>query len=235
MSYGPPPVFTPLKVADVHAETHELVHLALSGASTEFMSAYSTPGQYVQIKVGTNKPGFFALASAPGEAPLELLIKRGSPISDAIVAINIGEPLEVSAPAGKGYPLAQSRGKDLFLVGVGSGMAPLRAVVHYVLKNRGDFKRVVFVYGARTCAFPYQNEFENWRRGDVELTCVCSQPHAGSWSGPVGRVQHIIEKDHSNIGADSNVFCCGMKAMVEDVKSAFTKLGLAADRIHQNF
>ena len=47
---------------------------------------YKTAGQFVQIKVGDSKPGFFAIASAPdsnNQGLIEVLIKDGPPDSAA--------------------------------------------------------------------------------------------------------------------------------------------------------
>ena len=228
--------FTELRVAEVRAETSELTHVSLTGALQEFLGAFKTPGQYVQIKTGENKPAFFAIACAPNAGHIELLIKRGSPVADAVARLAPGEKLLVSAPGGKGYPLEQAIGCDLVLIGVGSGIAPLRSVMHRVLERRNEFGRVWFIYGARTsCAIPYQTEMDGWGGRDIQVTHICSQPVHGSWPGRVGRVQDVLLAHPERIDANSAVFVCGMKAMVEDVKAAVEKLGLARERVFQNF
>jgi len=230
-----PPMFNELELTEIHAETPELTHLELR-PDPDFLAAYKTPGQYVQVKTGDHKPGFFALSSGPGEKKLSLLIKGGNPAADAILATNVGGTLQVSAPAGAGYPFDEARGRDLFLIGVGSGMAPLRAVIHAVMRDRETFKRVCFIYGARTqVSFPYQAEVGAWAEHDIDVRCVCSQPQADQWTGRVGRVQQCLLQDFTAIAPDSMVFVCGMKAMVEGVKSAFGNLGLPPERVRQNF
>ena len=228
--------FIDLEITDVRNETPELVHLALRGGDREFHAAYHTPGQYVQAQPGTPKPGFFAIACAPGGGGLELLVKRGNPISDAITAKMRGEKLSVSAPQGKGYPLAQALGRDIFVVGVGSGMAPLRALMQTILKQRAAYGRVAFIYGARCPeSFPYPSEVNAWPSQGVEVPQVCSRPAAGAWSGNVGRVQQVLQARQAPVDPSSTVFVCGMKPMVEDVSAAFARLGLGAEHIFQNY
>ena len=58
---------------------------------------YKKAGQFVQIKVGDSKPGFFAIASPPNansEGLLEVLIKDGGEGSTANLLCNVsqGEP-----------------------------------------------------------------------------------------------------------------------------------------------
>jgi len=53
---------------------------------------YKTAGQYMQIKVGDSKAGFFAIASAPdsnNQGLVEVLIKDGPPDSTANLLCNI--------------------------------------------------------------------------------------------------------------------------------------------------
>jgi sulfhydrogenase subunit gamma (sulfur reductase) len=227
--------FHKVAVAEMRNETPELLHLALRNPGAEFHAAYTAPGQYIQIRHGDLKPGFFALASGPKHGQVELLIKRGSPLTNIIADLRVGDLIEATVPQGKGYPLEQAKGRDVYLVGVGSGMAPLRALMHELLRERSAYGRIAFVYGARASgAFPYANEVDSWKNYDVDVTCACSQPAAGTWSGPVGRVQACLAA-REKVDAQSAVFVCGMKPMVEDVKAAFAKLGLADGRVFQNF
>src|SRR5207253_173680 len=107
--------------------------------------------------------------SGPGRKDFDLLIKRGSPLADVIVSTPRGGKLQVSSPAGKGYPMDQARGANLFVIGVGSGMAPLRAVIQTILADRVSFGLVSFIYGARnSTGFPYTAEVDSWKAHDIE-------------------------------------------------------------------
>jgi len=236
MTQPAPPVFMDLTVSNSLAESHELTHMSLSGATPEFLAGYQTPGQYVQVRTGGLKPGFFAISSAPGRSQIDLLIKRGSPLADAIVSTPAGGTLQVSPPAGRGYPFEQARGRNLLVIGVGSGIAPLRAVIQSIIDKRDDYGAVSFIYGARTPAsIPYKAEMDAWQKREIEVTRVCSQPGEGTWSGPLGRVHDVLVQKHAQLDPRCAAFVCGMKAMVEDVKSTLGNLGLPPERVFQNF
>jgi len=227
--------FHVLTVRSVHAETPELFNVVVE-ADAALRELYIIPGQYAQIKAGGLKPGFFAFASAPGDSVFQFLIKRGSPISDAIISHKTGETVQVSAPQGKGYPIGAARGRDVLLIGVGSGIAPLRALLEMLLKERAEYGKISLTYGARTqCAFPYENDFKRWVESGVSVTRICSQPRPDTWSGGVGRVQSVLLADAAPLTSGCVAFVCGMKTMVEDVKSALAQRGLPADRVFQNF
>jgi NAD(P)H-flavin reductase len=229
------PVFHDVRIAEVRTETPEHVHVALD-APAELLRAYSIPGQYVRVQAEGHKPGFFAIACGPARERLELLIKTGSPLAALIAAKRGGEHLSISAPEGKGYALSQATGQDVFAVGVGSGIAPLRALMHALLKTKSEYGRLHFIYGARKSTyFPYSSEVDSWKAQGVNVTKVCSQPDPGTWSGPTGRIQGILRDQHPKVGATSAVFICGMKPMVEDVTAAFVQLGLNRERVFQNY
>ena len=230
------PAFVELEVSHTRAETHELTHLELAGASPEMLAAYQIPGQYLMVKTDEPKPGFFAIACGPGRRTFELLVKGGSPVSDAIRRKKEGERLAVSLPQGKGFPMHEAAGRNVILVGVGSGITPLRAAMHSLLANREKHGRITMVYGARTCdAIPYNAEMDSWLANGVEVSRVCSRPGPDTWSGAVGRVQDVLLSRGESLDRSTAVFVCGMKAMVEDVKATFVKLELPPDRIFLNF
>src|SRR5262245_57578952 len=89
------------------------------------------PGQFLRARVpgDAGEDNHFALASAPGEPP-QLLVKRAPGLSDALIALPPGGALEVSFPEGAGFPVDTHAGRDLVLMGAGTGIAPLRATLH---------------------------------------------------------------------------------------------------------
>ena len=59
-----------------------------------FAEGYKTAGQFMQIKVGDSKAGFFAIASPPdsnNQGLVEVLIKDGPPDSTANLLCNATE------------------------------------------------------------------------------------------------------------------------------------------------
>lgn len=229
------PAFTDLRIAQLRHETPEHIHVDLD-APAGLLKAYALPGQYVRVQAEGQKPGFFAIACGPAHEKLELLVKTGSPLASIIAAKKVGDTLSVSAPEGKGYALAHAKGQHVYAVGVGSGIAPLRALIHALLKSKSEYKGIHLYYGARKSThFPYAKEMDAWAADGVRVTKICSQPDHGTWSGEVGRIQNVIRAKKPVIDPQSAVFICGMKPMVEEVTAAFGELGLQRERVFQNF
>jgi NAD(P)H-flavin reductase len=60
----------------------------------------------------------------------------------------------------------------------------------------------------------------------------------GSWQGATGHVQDVLRSRRTQapaISAQSAVYVCGPKPMVEELKPLLQEMGLDAGRVFQNF
>jgi sulfhydrogenase subunit gamma (sulfur reductase) len=201
-------------------------------------ASHGVPGQVVKIRAPSGE-AYFALASAPApDGSADLLVKRGGKIADEVIAAaRPGSTVEVSAPFGKGFPLAGAEGRDLLLFAAGSGVAPIRALVQHVIAHRDLFRRVTLFYGQRRGAdFAYRAEHLDWERHGVRVV-LCPSSADEAWAGVRGRVQEVARA--LGLGgsdpAGSEAYVCGMTAMVNDVKSTLKEAGVPPERVHLNF
>ncbi len=196
------------------------------------------PGQVVKVRTPAGE-GYFALASAPApDRRADLLAKRGGRIADAAVAAAApGGALELSAPFGKGFPVAEAEGRDVLLFAAGSGIAPIRSLVQHLLGRRERFGRVTLFYGQRRGAdFAYRREHPAWERGGVRVV-LCPSREDDAWEGVRGYVQEVARTlafGGSSPG-DSVAFVSGMHAMVDDVRAVLGRAGVPPARVHVNF
>ena len=108
------------------------------------------PGQFLQVYAPSGKASYFAIASAPGERHYDLLVKRADGCSKELFDLPIGAAVRVVGPQGKGFPLASHTGRDVLLIGVGTGIAPLRSVRGWASARRAEFGRVILLHGVLT-------------------------------------------------------------------------------------
>lgn len=97
-------------------------------------SGYTKPGQFLQLKVGDNKPAFIAISSAPDQESeiVEVLIKDQGGASEALCSLSAGEELSTSPVMGKGFPVEKISPDDtqvVFLFATGSGISPVKALI----------------------------------------------------------------------------------------------------------
>jgi sulfhydrogenase subunit gamma (sulfur reductase) len=199
----------------------------LAFRAEEVSRRHRAPGQYVRVRLsGDENP--YALASEPGSPELELLFKVDTELTTAMAGLARGDAIRVGVPEGSGFPLAEHTGHDLLLVAAGSGIAPLRAVVRSVVRDRAAFGRVTLFYGQREPGhFAYAGEWEGWRAAGVEVLPVASADGAR-------RVQDALLA-HRPDPARAVAYVAGMKPMIADVRSVLLELGLTADRVFLNY
>jgi sulfhydrogenase subunit gamma (sulfur reductase) len=218
-----------------HSETNELTSLTLSVGSAEFTRAARLPGQYVKIRLPDKGDAAFAIASAPqnDSSVLELLVKTGSELSDALVALPSGATVFVTLPAGPGFPLEKAFGKNVLLFATGSGISAIRAVIEGIRLNRSAFGDVTLYFGARSpSSFAYADELATWESSDIRVIRTVSQMGHSGWEGLTGHVQaHLDETPTQNAVA----FLCGQPEMVAAVSDALVKNGLKRSDIYLNF
>jgi len=233
--------FRTVRVTKAWDEGPRLRALLLDLAGTGFAERFTTPGQYVRARLpGAPKDAFLALASAPGGgAEVELLVqKSGSsePVTaDAIATRGAGETLEITAPAGKGFPVDAQKHRDVVMLAGGSGISAIRSVVEHVAMHREDFGRAALLIGARTVGdLAYRSLFDGWRGGRIEVDAVLSRPLDGSWAGRVGYVTAALREMHLD-PARTSAFVAGGKPFTAAALEALAGRGVAPERIFRNF
>ena len=193
------------------------------------------PGQVAILRVEGEEPAYFALASAPEDDELEVLVKHKVGASTRIFEMSPGERIELLDVAGHGFNLEEQHGKDLVFVAMGTGVAPLRSALRHVLNRRVDFGQLVVLYGARTpYDFCYTDETDSWEQAGVELRQVVSRPDGHDWSGPTGYVQSLL--DHVLPDLQSPVaLICGSLEMMRQTCDRLARMGFKPDDILTNY
>ncbi len=143
----------------------------------------------------------------------------------------------MTAPFGRGFPVAEGSGRDVLLFAAGSGISPVRALVQHFVDSRPQFGRIVLFYGERTDHdFAFAREREQWHAAGVQVVLCCSQPTA-EWAGPKGYVQDVARAlTLADIDtAQAVAYLCGMKGMVSAVRDTLQTAGLPVERTHLNY
>jgi sulfhydrogenase subunit gamma (sulfur reductase) len=192
-------------------------------------------GQVAMLRIGAEEPAYFAFAGAPTDRDLEILVKRTVGASVALFDMKEGERVDLMSVAGHGFDLARHKGSDLVFVAMGTGVAPLRSALRHVLNRRGDFGKLVVLYGARTPDdFCYRDETQSWEDAGVELRQVISRPDGHDWSGPTGYVQTLL--DHVLPDLDAPVaLVCGSREMIAQTRDRLQQMGFRPEAILTNY
>lgn len=193
------------------------------------------PGQVAILGVNGHEPAYFAFAGSPEDRELEILVRRTVGPSVTLFEMSEGDTVELVGVAGHGFDLETQTGRDVVFVAMGTGVAPLRSALRYVLKRRAEFGQLMVLYGARTPdEFCYRDEIDNWERAGVELRQVISRPDGHDWSGPTGYVQslldHVLPDLHSPVA-----LVCGSREMITETRDRLQQMGFAPGDILTNY
>jgi len=193
------------------------------------------PGQVAMLRVADHDPAYFAFASAPEDADLEVLVKQKAGASQAIYEKRPGDTIDLVGIVGHGFRLEKYKQRDLVFVAMGTGVAPLRSALRHVLKRKAEFGQLVVLYGARTPGdFCYRDETDAWEDAGVELRQVISRPDGHDWSGPTGYVQSLL--DNVLPGLELPVaLICGSKEMIDQTRERLGKMGFKPEEILTNY
>lgn len=215
----------------------EVIKLTFAPLPHQRLPSFSI-GQCVRLQIPTLpelQSSYFAIASAPHDtATYEFVIKVISPLTQALMNLSDASEVEAEGPMGKGFDLASNRGKDIILMGVGTGIAPLRSVWLDIIKHRSDYGKVSIYAGFLSSMHHLlTDELASLSEHDIQVSISLATGH-DDWHGPVGYVQHALESDQPN--PDNTVVClAGMSVMLDACTETLLKLGFGENQILLNF
>ncbi|MDQ6992395.1 MAG: FAD-binding oxidoreductase [Mariprofundus sp.] len=197
-----------------------------------------TAGQYVRLSIPSLKdpaPGYFAIASGPdSRSSYEFYIKEAGPLSSYLCAMEPSTQLEVEGPMGKGFNLDNHKGMDIYLIGVGTGIAPLRSLWKHIICHRSDYGKVIIYAGFRSALHQMlTDELMELSNYDIEVSITLETGH-DSWDGPIGYVQHALQADAPD-SAHAVACLAGMSAMVDACTETLQQLGFDENNILLNY
>jgi NAD(P)H-flavin reductase len=153
-------------------------------------------------------------------------------VTSRLHAMDKGQTLGIRGPYGKGYPLAQFKGKDVLIVGGGVGLAPLRSLLFALFSEIEDYNKVVLRYGARTPQdIVYKKSIPEWaKKKKVDVMTTVDAGDA-SWKGNVGLVTALLKDVPLDIKKAVAVVC-GPPIMMKFVTLKFLEMGFSPSVIY---
>lgn len=190
-------------------------------------------GQFVELTV----PGFGEAPFTPSSShfrreTLEMTIMKVGRATSALFDLKAGDVLGVRGPFGNPYPLSKFEGRDIYIVGGGVGLAPLRALFLALAHEMGKYRRIFLRYGARTPNdIVYKYLLPEWQKipkVDIELSVDVSDE---KWMRKVGVVTCLMDE----IPCDektSVAVVCGPPIMMKFVNERLLNVGFPPDNIY---
>jgi ferredoxin-NADP reductase len=218
-------------VAEVVPETLRTKSLVLEVPDWEGHKA----GQHVDVRLtapdGYQAQRSYSIASAPEDERLVLTVERlddgeVSPyLTDVLMA---GDKLELRGPIGGYFTWEARDGGPLLLIGGGSGVVPLMAMIRH-RAAAGSEVPARLLYSSRSYEeIIYRKELENLVARDslLEVIHTLTRSRPEGWSGYDRRIDAEMLKEVAWPSDKSPLtFVCGPTPLVEAVGSALVGLG----------
>ncbi len=219
------------EVLETHPETPRTKSIILDVPGWEGHKA----GQHVDLRL-TAEDGYqaqrsYSIASAPEDGRLAIVVER---LEDGEVSpyltdeLRAGDGLELRGPIGGWFTWEAKEGGPLLLVGAGSGIAPLMAMIRHRAAARSDVPTRLLYSSRSRDGTIYVEELDHLAAEDAALevihTLTRSQPPG--WTGYSRRIdREMLDAVAPSPQERPLAFVCGPTPLVETVATVLVELG----------
>lgn len=196
-------------------------------------------GQFLQVSIPKVGEAPISVSNFyPKEGYIDLLIRRVGTVTDGIFQLKPGDSLYLRGPYGNGFPFDSYKGKNLIIVGGGSGVAPVRSMVDHVYQHMNEVEKIEVLFGFKNEELIlFKEDIQRWRQNmNVILTLdegIETPDHY------IGRVTDHLDKltllTNKNNFQNLNVVIVGPPIMMKFAAIAFANYGIADDKIWLSF
>lgn len=220
----------PAKIVDVIDESPSIKSFVVI-PETNF--SFDT-GQFVELTLPGEGEAPFTPSSSPRETgKMEITIMNAGCLTAKFHQCRQGQPVGLRGPYGHGYPITDFYGKEVYIIGGGVGLAPIRSLFLTLLDHIDQLKSVVCRFGAKTPAdFIYKDTlFGAWQQTQgVDIKLSVDQAN-GDWGGHVGVVTSIMNPGDVNI-QNAVAVVCGPPIMMRFATIKLLEFGFAESDVY---
>jgi ferredoxin-NADP reductase len=196
-------------------------------------------GQHVDVRL-TAEDGYqaersYSIASAPGGTSIELTVER---LDDGEVSpyltdeLRPGDKIELRGPVGGYFVWTPEQGGPVLLVGGGSGIVPLMAMLRERVASSSDAEMKLLLSWRSWDDVIYRDELERDAGNGVTVVHTLTRTQPQGWTGYARRVdQAMLEEVAPASGEHPLIYVCGPTPFVEAVATALVHLGHEPRRI----
>jgi len=190
-------------------------------------------GQFMQVGVpGMGECPFTPSSDPKKTATIEFSVMKAGAVTARLHEMKAGEVLGLRGPYGKPYPIKDYHGKDVYVVGGGVGLAPLRAFLLALRHELDHLNKIEVRFGARTPSdISYQTQIEDWKKWKNTNIVMTVDAGAPGWKGNVGLVTTILKDGDVDI-KNSVAVVCGPPIMMKFVTKRLLDMGFAGKDIY---
>jgi ferredoxin-NADP reductase len=217
------------EVVDVAVETPRVKTIAFEVPGW----AGHRAGQHVDVRL-TAEDGYqaqrsYSIASAAAGTRVELTVER---LEDGEVSpyltdeLRPGDQIELRGPVGGYFVWEPSRGGPVLLVGGGSGVVPLMAMIRVRAAAGSDVDTRLLFSSRGWDDVIYRDELERLDGGGLRVVHTLTRSQPPGWKGFARRVDsEMLAEVGPGPTEQPHVYVCGPTSFVEAVAETLVRLG----------
>jgi Na+-transporting NADH:ubiquinone oxidoreductase subunit F len=227
------------KCTDIKDLTHDMKQFRFELIEPE--SIDYIPGQYIQLlapvyeKSSEEVYRAYSISSDPTEKnAIELIIRLvpgGVCTTWCFEYLKVGDEVKFNGPYGD-FRLSETDAPIVFIAG-GSGMAPIKCMLHY-MKNTENKRKTVYFFGANKvkelCLTDLMSDFESDLYEFKFVPVVASPEENENWNGDQGLVTEAVKRNLNN-AAECEAYLCGSPGMIDAAIKVLIELGMKKEAI----
>jgi ferredoxin-NADP reductase len=220
------------QVADVVGVVAETPRVKTIGVEVPDWTGHRA-GQHVDIRL-TAEDGYqaqrsYSIASAPNGGRIELTIER---LVDGEVSpyltdeLRPGDGLELRGPIGGYFVWEPSEGGPLLLIGGGSGIVPLMAMIRSRAIAGSNVDTTLLFSSRNWDDVIYRDELERLVGGGLRVVHTLTRSQPPAWAGYARRVDaEMLAEVGPSPAERPRAYLCGPTPFVEAAAKALVQLG----------
>lgn len=197
----------------------------------------ASPGQFVMVSLPHVGEAPIAISEI-GDSDISITVRHVGKVTSGLFQLKPGDSLFLRGPYGEGFPLDLFEGGRLLVIAGGSGLAAVKPLVEYYLKNSQlqRLKQLDVLVGFRSPKHVlFKNQLKHWARDcGVVVTVDTTEDETESWAGGIGFVVSYI-KEVGNIGPSTSAVLTGPPMMMGNSVKELLRHHVQEDRIWLSF
>ena len=200
-------------------EGPDLFTLRLQFTDPEIQGAYTfEPGQFNMLYLyGVGEIAISIVSDPECGQVIDHTIRIVGRVTRGMANLKTGDRIGLRGPYGRGWPMLESKQKDIVVVTGGLGCAPVVSVINYIELRREEFGNLNIVQGVKHSSdFIWKHRYDKWRKLPDTKVLLAADVGEALWPWHVGPVTSLFDQlvfDRDNVV----VMMCGPEGMMRVV------------------
>lgn len=215
-------------------EGPNLFTLRLKLTDQKLQDAYEfEPGQFNMLYLyGVGEIAISIVSDPVDSHIIDHTIRVVGRVTRGMANLKNGDRIGLRGPYGRGWPMLESKQKDVVVVTGGLGCAPVVSVINYIEKRREEFGRLNIVQGVKhTADFIWKGRYDKWRELPDTRVLLAADVGDALWPWHIGPVTALFDKLEFDPDKVS-VMMCGPEGMMRVVCDHMLDNSVSASQLY---